>query len=182
MGRSIGPKCPLKSKDVWTIRVRLQLEERRRDLALFNLTIDSKLRLRCATAENPRCVCRQEGAGSSEVVQKKTDGPVQVEITPSKTRYLFRGRFRAIAAISTAQYARIVHQWVECAGLNRSACGTHSLRRNEAAPIYKESGSLRAGAAAARTHETGKYGSAISGSGGRMPSPSRNRSSYRQAR
>ena len=43
-GRLIGQKRPLKPKDVWTIRVRLQMEGRRRDLAMFNLAIDSKLR------------------------------------------------------------------------------------------------------------------------------------------
>ena len=43
-GRLIGQKRPLKPKDVWAIRVRLQLEDRKRDLALFNLAIDSKLR------------------------------------------------------------------------------------------------------------------------------------------
>jgi hypothetical protein len=43
-GRLIGQKRPLKSEDVWRIRVRLQLEGRKRDLALFNLAIDSKLR------------------------------------------------------------------------------------------------------------------------------------------
>ena len=43
-GRLIGQKRPLKPKDVWAIRVRLQLEGRKRDLALFNLAIDSKLR------------------------------------------------------------------------------------------------------------------------------------------
>jgi hypothetical protein len=41
-GRLIGQKRPLKPKDVWAIRVRLQLEQRKRDLALFNLAIDSK--------------------------------------------------------------------------------------------------------------------------------------------
>ena len=40
----IGQKRPLKPKDVWTTRVRLQMEGRRRDLAMFNLAIDSKLR------------------------------------------------------------------------------------------------------------------------------------------
>jgi hypothetical protein len=43
-GRMTGQKRPLKPKDVWTIRVRLQLEGRKRDLAMFNLVIDSKLR------------------------------------------------------------------------------------------------------------------------------------------
>ena len=43
-GCLIGQKRPLKPKDVWTVRVRLQLEGRKRDLAMFNLAIDSKLR------------------------------------------------------------------------------------------------------------------------------------------
>ena len=43
-GRLIGPKPPFKRKELWTIRIRLQLAGRTRDLALFNLAIDSKLR------------------------------------------------------------------------------------------------------------------------------------------
>jgi hypothetical protein len=43
-GRLIGQKLPLKLKEIWAIRIRLQLAERLRDLALFNLAIDSKLR------------------------------------------------------------------------------------------------------------------------------------------
>lgn len=40
----VGQKCPLKLKEIWAIRVRLQLAYKHRDLALFNLAIDSKLR------------------------------------------------------------------------------------------------------------------------------------------
>ena len=43
-GRLIGPKPPLTLREIWTIRIRLQLAKRARDLALFNLAIDSKLR------------------------------------------------------------------------------------------------------------------------------------------
>ena len=43
-GKIIGQKAPLKLKDVWAIRTRLQMDNRLRDLALFNLAIDSKLR------------------------------------------------------------------------------------------------------------------------------------------
>ncbi len=43
-GRSIGPKPPLKPKQVWAIRLHLQREERLRDLAMFDLAVDSKLR------------------------------------------------------------------------------------------------------------------------------------------
>ena len=43
-GRVTGQKPPLKPREVWAIRVRLQISNRVRDLALFNLAIDSKLR------------------------------------------------------------------------------------------------------------------------------------------
>jgi len=47
-GKLIGAKPPLRASDIWSIRTKLQLEERTRDLALFNLAIDSKIaRLRC---------------------------------------------------------------------------------------------------------------------------------------
>jgi site-specific recombinase XerD len=91
--------------------------------------------------------------------QKKTGRPVQFEIT-EQTRssirdwlpevdarngqYLFPSRFRALPHLSTRQYARIVHAWVESAGLDGSAYGTHSMRRTKAAQIYKKTGNLRA--------------------------------------
>ena len=56
----------------------------------------------------------------------------------------FPSRFRAQPHLSTRQYARIVHAWVESAGLDSSAYGTHSMRRTKAAQIYKKTGNLRA--------------------------------------
>jgi integrase len=110
-GRLIGQKRPLKPKDVWAIRVRLQLQGRRRDLALFNLAIDSKFRGCDLVRLQVDDVC----AGGSvrdrgTVIQKKTGRPVQFEITEqtrasiqdwlSKVklrngRYLFPSRLRA---------------------------------------------------------------------------------------
>jgi hypothetical protein len=43
-GKLVGQKTPFKLKEIWAIRVRLQIASRCRDLALFNLAIDSKLR------------------------------------------------------------------------------------------------------------------------------------------
>jgi integrase len=93
------------------------------------------------------------------VIQKKTGRPVQFEIT-QQTRssiqdwlsvcalgsggYLFPSRFHAQPHLSTRQYLRIVHAWVERAGLDGSAYGTHSMRRTKAAQIYKKTGNLRA--------------------------------------
>ena len=83
-GRLIGQKPPLKPKDVWTIHVRLQLEGRRCDLAMFNLAIDSKLRGR----DLVRLRIDDVFAGGRvrdgvTVIQKKTGRPVQFE-SPSK--------------------------------------------------------------------------------------------------
>ena len=70
-GRLIGQKRPLKPKDVWSIRVRLQMERRARNLALFNLAIDSKLRgcdlvrrhcqLNCVSKASPTPDARSRG-------------------------------------------------------------------------------------------------------------------------
>ena len=159
-GRLIGQKRPLKPKDVWTIRVRLQLEDRKRDLAMFNLAIDSKLR----ACDLVRLRIDDVLAGDrvrdrASVVQKKTGRPVQFEITEqtrsaisdwvaalgaARGRYLFSSRFRRRPHVSTRQYARIVHRWVERAGLDSSAYGTHSMRRTKPAQIYKKTGNLRA--------------------------------------
>jgi integrase len=159
-GRLTGQKRPLKPKDVWAIRVRLQLEGRKRDLALFNLAIDSKLRgcdLLCLQVDDVWAGGRVRDRGT--VIQKKTRRPVQFEIT-AQTRssiqdwlseselgnggYLFLSRFRAQPHLSTRQYLRIVHAWVERAGLDGSAYGTHSIRRTKAAQVYKKTGNLRA--------------------------------------
>jgi hypothetical protein len=66
-GRMTGQKRPLKPKDVWTIRVRLQLEGRKRDLAMFNLAIDSKLRgCDLVRPEGRRRIHRRESLRSSD--------------------------------------------------------------------------------------------------------------------
>jgi len=93
------------------------------------------------------------------VIQRRTGRPVQFEITeqtraairdwvansvPGNGQYLFPSRFHHQPHISTRQYARIVHRWVERAGLDSAAYGTHSMRRTKAAQIYKKTGNLRA--------------------------------------
>ena len=81
-GRLIGQKRPLRPKDVWTIRVRLQLEGRKRDLALFNLAIDSKLRGCDLVRVQTDDVCvGGRVRDRTTVIQKKTGRPVQFEIT-----------------------------------------------------------------------------------------------------
>src|SRR6266852_3303637 len=81
-GRLTGQKRPLKPKDVWAIRVRLQLQHRERDLALFNLAIDSKLRGCDLVRLEVDDVCAGGRVRDrATIVQKKTGRPVQFEIT-----------------------------------------------------------------------------------------------------
>lgn len=109
-GRLTGQKRPLKPKDVWAIRARLQMEHRERDLALFNLAIDSKLRGCDLVRLQVGDVCAGGRVRDSATsIQKKTGRPVQFEITEQirasiqgwflkvaarKAQYLFPSRFR----------------------------------------------------------------------------------------
>jgi integrase len=159
-GRFIGPKPPLKPKQVWAIRLHFQREERLRDLAMFDLAVDSKLRgcdlVRLRTGQ---LVVNATVRQRATTIQQKTEKPVQFELT-EQTRdsllawlihrggslddYVFPSRTRTGKHLSTRQYARLVGEWVEAVGLGRSAYGTHSLRRTKVALIYKRTGNLRA--------------------------------------
>ena len=100
-GRLIGQKRPLKPKDVWSIRVRLQVERRARNLALFNLAIDSKLR----GCDLVRLQVDDVSVGGrvrdrATIVQKKTGRPVQFEIT-EQTRTAIQAWLANIRSRST---------------------------------------------------------------------------------
>jgi integrase len=156
----IGQKPPLKPKEVWSIRIRLQIKGKLRDLALFNLAIDSKLRSCDLMALRVSDVI--SGGNIREratIVQQKTGRPVQFEMTEQTrdavtawirkdgldhTAYLFPSRIHRCPHLTTRQYARIVKQWVASIGLDPCKYGTHSLRRTKAAQIYKKTGNLRA--------------------------------------
>lgn len=159
-GAFVGPKPPLKPKQVWSIRLHLQREARIRDLALFDLAIDSKLRgCDLVQLRISQLVVNAAARHRATIVQQKTGTPVQFELT-EQTRdsliawltqrgggladYAFPSRVGPAAHISTRQYARLVGDWVEAIGLGRSAYGTHSLRRTKVALIYKRTGNLRA--------------------------------------
>src|SRR6058998_4290121 len=81
-GKLLGQKPPLKLKEIWAIRIRLQLDHRNRELALFNLAIDSKLRGCDLVALRVHDVVHgSRVAARAIVMQKKTERPVQFEIT-----------------------------------------------------------------------------------------------------
>jgi integrase len=158
-GKVTGAKPPLSPKHVWSVRTRLQLLKGLRDLALFNLAIDSKLRgcdlvgLRIAdVAPHGYAVDR------ASVRQRKTGRPVRFEITEqtrqaiddhlsqrgdASSPYLFPGRGPA-GHLTTRQYARLLGKWLTMIELDACFYGTHSLRRTKATLIYKKTGNLRA--------------------------------------
>ena len=159
-GKLVGQKAPFKLKEVWAIRVWLQLEHRTRELALFDLGLDSKLRSCDLVKLRVRDVCHGDRvAPRATVMQQKTSHPVQFEIT-DQTRsavadwmklqnlhsedYLFPSRIHNSPHLGTRQYARIVQGWVKHVGLDPCAYGTHSIRRTKATLIYKRTKNLRA--------------------------------------
>ena len=141
-GKLVGQKSPLKLKEIWAIRIRLQLSGRVRDLALFNLAIDSKLRgcdllsLKVNDIAQGRSIMHR-----AIVMQRKTHRPVQFEVTDmtrqsllawidhaklSSCAFLFPSRIADSPHLSTRQCARIVRRWVASIGLDVAAYGTHA--------------------------------------------------------
>jgi integrase len=159
-GKLLGQKPPLKLKEIWAIRIRLQLAHRARELALFNLAIDSKLRGCDLVGLRVHDVVQgSRVAPRAIVMQKKTQRPVQFEVT-EQTRdavaawiatehlkpeqFLFPSRVSESPHLSTRQYSRIVGSWVESIGLDPAAYDTHTLRRTKATLIYRRTKNLRA--------------------------------------
>ena len=159
-GRIVGQKRPLMPKHVWAIRVRLEIANRVRDLALFNTAIDSKLRgCDLVSLKVADVFAAGQVKERTSVNQSKTKQPVRFEITEGTRRsiaawlqdpamigseYLWPGRFHERLHISTRQYARLVRDWVTSVGLEPSTYGTHSMRRTKVAQIYRKTGNLRA--------------------------------------
>lgn len=146
-GRIVGQKRPLLPKHVWAIRVRLEIAENRRDLALFNTAIDSKFRgcdlVRLKVAD---VYAAGQIIGRASILQSKTNKPMRFEFTEGTTKslrdwlddqrmigqeHLWPGRFDDPLHISTRQCARLVRDWVQSIGLEASAYGTHSMRRTK---------------------------------------------------
>ncbi|MDP7752376.1 MULTISPECIES: tyrosine-type recombinase/integrase [Gammaproteobacteria] len=157
--RLVGQKRPLQISHIWGIRIRLELEGKTRDLALFNLALDSKLRgCDLVKLKVSDVTCGRSILCRANVVQQKTGTPVQFEIT-SGTRaavadwirkanlrssdYLFKSRVLSSQHISTRQYNRIFHGWISKLALDDSLYSTHSMRRTKPYLIYKKTKNLR---------------------------------------
>jgi integrase len=158
--KSLGAKPPLRTKHVWSIRTKLQVEGRTRDLAMFNLAIDSKLRGCDVVGLKVEDVAPHGIAVDRATVrQRKTGHPVRFELT-EQTReaiddyikaaskkpgeFLFASRRNCDRCMTTRQYARLVSGWIASIGLDPRFFGTHSLRRTKATLIYRRTGNLRA--------------------------------------
>lgn len=158
-GKIVGQKAPLKLKDIWAIRIRLQLGHRTRELALFDLGLDSKLRACDLVRLRVRDVCHGDRVSTRAIVlQQKTSQPVQFEITqPTRDAigewmkeaaltpddFLFPSRLHDSPHLGTRQYARILDTWVKEIGLDPTAYGTHTMRRTKASLIYRRTKNLR---------------------------------------
>jgi integrase len=150
----------LKPRQVWSVRFHLKREGQARDLALFDLAVDSKLRgcdlvqLRVGDLLSGGVV-----RSRTQIVQRKTRTPVQFEVTQGTREsvlawlrqcgaklgdHLFPSRRRDRDCLSTRHYARLLKGWLLKVGIEPSAYGTHSLRRTKGALIYRQTGNLRA--------------------------------------
>ena len=159
-GKLIGQKSPLKLKEIWAIRIRLQMAKNTRELALFNLAIDSKLRGCDLVTLRISDVAQSNRVSSRAIImQQKTHRPVHFEITEQtrdsleawinqaklkSDQYLFPSRIHSSPHLSTRQYARIVEHWVMSIGLDPAAYGTHTMRRTKATLVYRRTKNLRA--------------------------------------
>ena len=159
-GKITGQKPPLKLNEVWAIRIRLQIADKTRDLALSSLALDSKLRscdlvkLKVSDVAHGARIAKR-----STVMQMKTKRPVQFEITKqtrhsvseliksqnlSYTDYLFKSRFHQSDHITTRQYARLLKSWLIEIGLDPYEYATHSIRRTKVSMIYQKTKNIRA--------------------------------------
>lgn len=159
-GKLTGAKPPLRPKHVWSIRTKLQIDGRVRDLAMFNLAIDSKLRGCDVVAIRVEDIAPGgHTADRATVRQKKTRRPVRFELSEQTRQavddylqatgkrpgeFLFTGHRGPERSLTTRQYARLVSEWIRSVGLDPRLFGTHSLRRTKATLIYRRTGNLRA--------------------------------------
>src|SRR5262245_43202993 len=158
-GKLIGAKPPLRQKHVWAIRGMLQNERNKRDLAMFNLAIDSKLRgCDVVAIEVEDLAPNGYAVDRATVRQRKTGRPIRFELTEHTRQavdtylkssrkkpgeFLFAGR-RSGQGMTPRQYGRLVSDWLIGTGLDPHLYGTHSLRRTKATLICRRTGNLRA--------------------------------------
>ena len=158
-GKLIGQKPPLRAKHVWSIRTRLQMDGRTRDLAMFNLAIDSKLRGCDVVALRVDDVAPSGYAVHRATVrQKKIGRPIKFELTeqtrqavddyikaagkkPGELLFSSRGHNRCM---TTRQYGRLVSSWIATISLDPHFLARTRFGVTKATLIYRRTDNLRA--------------------------------------
>ncbi len=172
-GKLTGAKPPLRPKHVWSIRTKLQIEGRVRDLAMFNLAIDSKLRGCDVVAIKVEDVAAGGyTADRATVRQKKTGRPVRFELTEQTRQavdqylkatnkkpgeFLFAGRRGPQKSITTRQYARLVSDWIGSVGLDPRTIWDALTATNQSDPDLSAHRKSQGGPASARAHQDRKH-------------------------
>jgi len=173
-GKLIGAKPPLRPKHVWSIRTRLMVEGRTRDLAMFNLAIDSKLRGCDVVAIRVEDVAAcGYTADRATVRQKKTGRPVRFELSEQTRQaiddylkaaskrpgeFLFTGRRGPNTSMTTRQYARLVSEWIGSVGLDPRAVRDAFPATHESYPDLPADGQSQGYPASARSFQDRKHG------------------------
>lgn len=162
-GKSVGQMAPFTPDQVQVIRSLMQTEGKVRDLALFNVGLDTMLRASDLLALTVDDVTDHQGAIVSEIQirQQKTNQGHLVALSPAtqdsvadwllasgkhRTDYVWTsiGNRPTRSHLSRAQYANLVKQWAELARLNPKRHSTHSIRRTKSAVIYDQTQNLAA--------------------------------------
>jgi len=171
--RATGQKTPFKRQEIWAIRFRLQLGSRKRNLALFNLAIDSKLRGCDLVSLRVRDICNgDEVLPRAKVIQRKTGKPVHFEITVqtrssvgtwiskallNQDDYSFPSGVSRRSHLSTRQYARSVNLWTEQIGWTRRTM-ERTPQAHQSVNNLSKVEEPASSAATARTYQVGEHG------------------------
>ena len=173
-GKLTGAKPPLRPKHVWSIRTKLQIEGRARDLAMFNLAIDSKLRGCDVVAIRVEDVAAGGyTADRATVRQKKTGRPVRFELSEQTRQavddylkvtgkrpgeFLFTGRRGPDRSMTTRQYARLVSEWIGSVGIGPEAVRDAFTAPHKSYSDLSADGKSQGRPALARAYQDRKHG------------------------
>ena len=158
-GKLLGQKPPLKLKDIWAIRIRLEFGSSNSGTRAVQPRYRQQAGGCHLVGLRVHDVVQGSHVAARAIVMQRKKRPVRFEITEQtrdavtnwiataqlkSDQYLFPSRVSESPHLSTRQYSRIVGSWVGSIGLDSAAYGTHSLRRTKPTLIYRRTKNLRA--------------------------------------